>query len=150
MATTGNGPSVSESIQYKEGSFKYQLHRDVEVLLPELRSTAGVGLTGMLTLTPGGLLRIRKRYAWDGPSGPVVDRSSTLRASLVHDALYQLMRAGFLDRDLCQEPADRVFQRIYLEDGGWKWLGAVYYRGLRAFGRKSTLGVRRRPVLTAP
>ena len=35
---------------------------------------------------------VEKDYAWDGPSGPTIDTSNSMRASLVHDVLYQAMR----------------------------------------------------------
>ncbi len=37
-------------------------------------------------------LTTKKGYAWDGPSGPTIDSKNFMRGSLVHDALYQLMR----------------------------------------------------------
>ena len=50
-----------------------------------------------LRLTPDGLLTIKEGYAWDGPSGPAPDLAYLLRAALVHDALYQLIRIGALE-----------------------------------------------------
>lgn len=66
-----------------------------------------------------------KGYAWDGPSGPIIDAKSTMRGSLVHDALYQLMREGHLGVEhrvmadktlilLCQEDGMSAFRRWYI------------------------------------
>ena len=49
--------------------------------------------------------------AGDGPSGPAIDTKNFMRASLVHDALYQLMRLGTLDKSRRQY-ADRLLQTI--------------------------------------
>ena len=37
--------------------------------------------------------------------------------SLLHDALYQLMREGLLDHTLHREAADRILQSLCREDG---------------------------------
>ena len=79
-------------------------------------------------------LRIGVGYAWDGPSGPSVDTDGTMRAALVHDALYQTMRLGKLARDR-RWAVDRLFRRHLKEDGvnvvrRWYW-----YRAVRWFGK---------------
>jgi len=47
------------------------------------------------------ILFIHKGYSWDGASGPTWDSESTITPSLVHDVLYQAIRAGKL------RPSDR-------------------------------------------
>ena len=84
----------------------------------------------------GFTLRIGEGYSWDGASGPTVDTDGTMRAALVHDALYQCMRIGALNR--CHRAkVDRVFRRHLKEDGvnvvrRWLW-----FRAVRWFGKKS-------------
>ncbi len=71
---------------------------------------------GLLAISPEGVLRIRPGYAWDGPSGPTIDTGNFMRASLVHDALYQLMRDEKIGQD--QRPlADEILRDICLEAG---------------------------------
>lgn len=73
-------------------------------------------ITGFIELDGRGMLTTRIGYAWDGPSGPAPDTPSAMRASLVHDALYQLLR----DRRLLQsarKAADQLYRDIYIEDG---------------------------------
>ena len=53
--------------------------------------------TEFIDLDIHGNLTVRRGYAWDGPSGPVKDTPENLRASLEHDAIYQLFRQGHLD-----------------------------------------------------
>lgn len=83
-----------------------------------------------------GLLTVYQGYCWDGATG-VPDNIDNLRASLFHDALYQLMRLGLLDRKH-RDVADRLFQKICLEDGMSKNWADLMYKGLKAFGEGST------------
>ena len=94
-----------ECIAYKKG-YKYQLTEayTVDILIhpdADIHSNSGY-----IDLTAEGTLTIKKGYAWDGPSGPTVDTRNFMRGSLVHDALYQLMREGALDKEACRDPAD--------------------------------------------
>ena len=54
---------------------------------------------GWVHLAGDGQLTIKRGYCWDGASGPTFDTPSTMLASLVHDALYQLMRECLLPQD---------------------------------------------------
>lgn len=104
------------------------------------RILAQLDSDGFITVLPG--------YAWDGPSGPTIDTPSTLRASLAHDVLYQMMRERHLDASLRPE-ADDLLERMLVEDGCnrvraklWRW----------AVGRFSAKFAEPQPakVLTAP
>jgi hypothetical protein len=79
------------------GGYKYQTTEEVSFLIPSLSEFAGAK-TKYLEIRDGGLLVILSGYAWDGASGPTIDTDSTMRGSLVHDALYQLMRQGLVPR----------------------------------------------------
>ena len=76
----------------KRRRYKFSLAQDFPLQL-ELRPETEI-VTPFIVLTMDGLLTINKGYAWDGPSGPTIDTKSFMRGSLVHDALYQLMRAA--------------------------------------------------------
>jgi len=95
-----------------------------------------------------GNLTIKVGYAWDGCSGPTHDDKTNMRAGLVHDALYQLMRQGVIERS-CQKEADIMLRQIMIEDGmllAENWRESVlavtrawtYYRGVRIAGKKHT------------
>lgn len=99
-------------IRYREG-YKYQLASAYRVMI-EIYPLPRIA-TSFIALEPDGLLTISEGYAWDGPSGPAIDTSDLMQASLVHDALYQLMREGHLAYEH-REAADRILQRIYSED----------------------------------
>lgn len=79
---------MTVKIRYRKG-YKYQLVEDY------FHQTGITGYTvhdEFIQLTTTGMLSISAGYAWDGPSGPAIDTKSFLRGSLVHDALYQLIR----------------------------------------------------------
>ena len=114
-------------IRYADG-YKYQLRAPYTIQLAEIRPAHGAG-TEWITLDLDGTLTIRAGYAWDGASGPTYDSKSSMRPSLVHDALYQLMRLGLLDHSF-RPAADTIFHRLCSEDGmfgprAWLWYHAV-------------------------
>ena len=90
-----------------------------------------------LRLTPDGLLTIKEGYAWDGPSGPAPDLAYLLRAALVHDALYQLIRIGALE-PRHRGAADRLLGRTARQDSTPWGVCAVAVTFVRLFGRPST------------
>ena len=102
-----------DKIKYRKG-YKYQLASDytVEVGIFPPKSIA----TRWCLLSNNGFLTILGGYAWDGPSGPTWDTKSSMRGSLVHDALYQLIRLGLLDISW-REKADDLLHDICVEDG---------------------------------
>ena len=77
---------------------------------------------------------IKKGYAWDGASGPTFDTPASFEASLVHDALYQCMRLGYVTQD-SREGVDQLFRHM-LGDMGPVRRG-LWYWAVRLFGRKS-------------
>jgi hypothetical protein len=90
-----------------------------------------------ISISADGLMTIRRHYAWDGAS-KIPDTPKNLRASLIHDALYQLMRQGYMDPKKERDWSDRLFQKICIRDGTNTVIAAGYYAGLRLFGWLST------------
>lgn len=119
----------------------------------------GVHFTSNFLWFRDGLLRIKKGYAWDGASGPVIQTETLVDASVYHDALYQILRGQLSMNDEVRERyrkrADVIFKEKYLslceeaylkdtwQDRLHRYLAkkrAVYiYQVVRKFGRKSTL-----------
>jgi len=91
-------------------------------------------------------ITIREGYCWDGASGPTIDTKSTMRGSLVHDALYQLMRMGKIGQEY-KLLADHTFRRLIREDGMGSFRAWYYYNGVRLFGRKSAAVQQREPKI---
>ena len=134
-------------IHYRD-SYKYQLAKNYQVLLA-VRPPKFIN-TNFIRLDIDGTLSICEGYAWDGPSGPAFDTPSFMRASLVHDALYQLMREGHLDAAAWRAVADGEMRRICLEDGMPSIRAWWCHRGVRLGGGPSASPSGSKPVLTAP
>ncbi len=132
-------------IRYCAG-YKYQLTRDYEVKIPV---HGHVVTAKYFSLDTDGTMKIKAGYAWDGPSGPTWDTKSFMRGSLVHDALYQMIRLGLLPREY-REKADAILRDICIEDGMWKWRAAYVYWAVRRFAAQAAHPDNRRKELTAP
>ncbi len=91
---------------------------------------------GKLKITKDGYLTLRNGYAWDGPSGPTLDTKNFMRGSLVHDALYQLMRSTIIDQDQ-RKRADKILKEICIDAGMSKIRAWWVYLGVRWFGSRS-------------
>ena len=102
-------------MKYKKRQvYKYNLHSEEQI---ETSITLAQPFDSpFLSLSEQGLLTIKKGYSWDGASGPAIDTQNILKASLVHDALYQLMREEVLPQS-SREQADRLLRQICLEHG---------------------------------
>ena len=132
-------------IRYQAG-YKYQL-AELYTVFTDIKPTGSLDHE-FIRLDSSGWLKIKSGYAWDGPSGPTVDSKNFMRGSLVHDALYQLMREGLLPES-CREQADNELRRICREDG-MSWLRAWYvFKAVRNFG-SSSAALAPDPILEAP
>ncbi len=137
---------MSEKILYREG-YKYQLEQAYVIATP-FRPAAFV-YTPFVRMDTDGTLYINSGYAWDGASGPTLDTKDSMRASLVHDALYQLMRLRFLPEEQ-RYVADDLFHQICLQDGMGKVRAAVWHWAVRIAGGPSAAPSGEREVLAAP
>lgn len=134
-----------DHIKYVSG-YKYQLHETYSIKLPF--SVPDISMDHEFLKVEGGVLTVSQGYAWDGPSGPTIDTPSFMRGSLVHDALYQLMRDGLIDQS-CRERADKLLRDLCIEDG-MSWVRAAYvYESVREFG-SSCAKISSQKVITAP
>ena len=134
-------------IAYK-GGYKYQLKQDYSVIIP-IKPKSDKN-SQFITLNNSGILTIKNGYAWDGPSGPTIDTQNFMRGSLVHDALYQLMREGFLDYKIYRKKADRLLQEHCRQDGMSSIRAWWVYQGVRFGGGTSADPDKKRPVKYAP
>ena len=100
----------------------------------------------ILSLSKTGFLEIEPNYTWDGTSGCVKDTSANMFASLVHDALYQLMREeskiaqtmGTMSRYVFRLEADNLFHDHWVQNKGLKLWVKFCYGVLREYGESST------------
>jgi hypothetical protein len=136
-----------ECISYKDG-YKYQLKESSETII-NIRPDNDI-TTDYIDLSSEGKLVIKKGYAWDGPSGPTFDTLNFMRGSLVHDALYQLMREEYLDKNKFREPADRLLQKMCKEDGMSSLRAWWVYLGVHIGGDPSAEPANKKPIIKAP
>ncbi len=134
-------------IRYRS-EYKYQLASDYKIDIPILPAEAIV--TEFIDLDTNGELVVKNAYAWDGPSGPVIDTPENMRASLVHDALYQLMRNEELRARTHRKTADKLFRDICKEDAVSSLRANVYYRALRKFGKPAASPMNKKKIHRAP
>jgi len=136
-------------ISYKSG-YKYQIVEDYPVLIPIKPPKGEDIVTDYIELDKKGLLTIKKGYAWDGPSGPTIDTHTFMRGSLVHDALYQLMRNEKLLKKEHRKAADKLIQEMCRDDGMNSIRAWVVYSVLRLAGGRAADHKNKKPVISAP
>lgn len=130
-------------IRYKDG-YKYQLYEPYVLSVPGVPDATEAFLT-----VADGLLLIERGYAWDGPSGPTYDCPCAMRGSLVHDALYQLMRVGAVPESF-RKYADELLYTMCIEDGMWKIRAKIWWAAVRLAGGLQVKKGADRRVLEAP
>ena len=132
-------PKLDDKISYQSG-YKYQLYasytHELQIVPPD-----GTVKLPFITWHEDGYLIIQSGYAWDGPSGPTWDTDTFMRGSLVHDALYQLMRLGCMDKaHRCY--ADELLRDICIEDGMWSFRAWYVYKAVRSCGESAATNSR--------
>ena len=141
-----NQTATRKQIIYRRG-YKYQLSEPYAMKLP-FKPPVDI-VTEWIELGRNGVLVIHQGYAWDGASGPARDTKTIMRGSLVHDALYQLMREGILPQKY-RELADKILYLICKQDGMWQPRAWYVHRAVKRcaapFARPESL----RPAEVAP
>ena len=116
--------------------YRYILNETYELEHPLLKGLLSSTIVlKYITLTPDGYITIYENYRWDGPSGPTIDTDSFMRGSLIHDALYQLIRSKLLPIS-ARKPSDKLLKIICRQDGMSLFRSSYVYFGVR-FGGKS-------------
>ncbi len=139
--------TTQNHIQYR-AEYKYQLAQNYQIHT-SIRPDTDIE-TEFIDLNIEGVLVLRSGYAWDGPSGPVRDKPENMRASLVHDALYQLIRQDKLCLTTHRQAADLLFKTICKEDGVYQFTAHAYYLILRQFGHYFAHPKSRNTIKQAP
>ena len=116
---------MKKQIHFTKG-YKYRLEVNYTAIIPIFGYEFE---NDIIKLTIDGTLTIKRGFNWDGASFIVIDTKSVLRASLVHDALYWLLRHEILPQEE-KSTADRVYYIICVEDGVWQWRAKYMYKGL--------------------
>jgi hypothetical protein len=136
---------MADKIRYI-GGYKYQLV-DGYTLQTNIRPASDIH-TPYIRLTTDGYLMIATGYAWDGATR-ANDTKTIMRAALVHDALYQLMRHGHLGIEW-RDIVDGLFYRLMREDGVNLIRAAYIYRAVKWFGADYAKAENKRIIEMAP
>jgi hypothetical protein len=127
-------------MKYKElKNYKYELVEKVTMqtrIFPAIEITEPDKENPYIILDTNAVLVILKGYTWDGPSGITIDTRNFMRGSLVHDALYQLMRQNKIGLEY-REYADNLLYEICVEDGMSKFRARYVLQAVRMFGASS-------------
>lgn len=136
-------------IFYKKG-YKYQLVEEYATSTT-VNPDNDISSNGdYVTLSKDGDIVIKNGYAWDGPSGPTIDTLNFMRGSLVHDALYQLIREGKLSNAVHRDAADRLLQDMCKADGMSSIRAWWVYQAVSKFGASAADSSNIKQVVKAP
>lgn len=125
-------------MKYSEYKYKFKVEENFSVELP----IKIADFEQPYATSKNGILEIKKGYAWDGASGPVINTQNTLIASLVHDVLYQAMRLNLIKPNkVNRKIADKNFFEILKMNGVNSIRRKVWYLAVRLFGKKSTVKI---------
>jgi hypothetical protein len=130
------------------GGYKYQLKETYTIIIG-IKPDAPIA-TDYINLDSGGNLAIMKGYAWDGSLVPAIDTPTFMRGSVVHDALYQLMREKHLDPKKHRKAADRILHKVCIEDGMSSFYAWFVYECARVFADPAADPADKRPAIRAP
>lgn len=131
-------------LEYRDG-YKYQLASHFCMVVRGIKPKNDIE-TEFIVLSKSGLLYIWSGYAWDGPSGLALDTKNFMTASLVHDAFYQLMRMGLLNRKY-RLAADLELYRLCRLNGMWVVRAWMVYKAVRIFAGKFVLASQQKTVI---
>lgn len=133
-------------IYYRAG-YKYQLAKDYSCHV-DIYPDHDINLE-FISLSMDGTLTMRSGYAWDGPSGGAIDTDDFMRPSLIHDGIYQLLRAKELPPS-ARKRADLELKNACIEDGMPDIRVMYVYKFVRKAAGYAADPKNEKKILTAP
>ena len=125
-------------MKYSEYKYKFKVEENFSIELPFKIPDFEYPYAS----SKDGILSVKRGYAWDGASGPIINTRDTLVASLVHDVLYQAMRLNLIKSSKeNRQIADKNFFEILKMNGVNSIRRKVWYFAVRLFGKKSTIKI---------
>lgn len=132
-------------VRFRDG-FRFQLAEPFQAQTGIKVPCSGNAFVG---LAADGTLTLAAGYAWDGASGPIKQDSTVIRASLVHDGLFQLFRDHGLPIEHL-DAANKLLRTMCKEDGMPGWRAWLVYLAVKTFGARFADPSSRKPILEAP
>ena len=125
-------------MKYSEYKYKFKVEENFSIELPFKIPD----FEHPYASSKDGILSVKRGYAWDGASGPIINTRDTLVASLVHNVLYQAMRLNLIKSSKeNRKIADKNFFEILKMNGVNSIRRKVWYFAVRLFGKKSTIKI---------
>jgi len=138
---------MDDTVLYYSKGYKYQSRQNFRMGLHYFFNQPNI-VTEYITLVDG-MLKIKKGYCNDGATW-VKDTKNSMRAAYVHDALYQLIRQGYLPYE-CWKLADKEMYRILRMDGmSWFRAKVLWMNGLKIANGKAARKKSLKEILVAP
>ena len=128
-------------IKYERLKKWHLFNNDYRLLEDYVIKTDIIGFTvrsEFIELTKAGKLTLRTGFAWNGPSGPTIDTKNFMRGSLVHDAIYRLIRWKLV-RWWVRDYGDVLLYQICMEDRMSKFRATYVLKGVHEGGIDSAL-----------
>lgn len=143
------GIEESKQVFYIDG-MKYQLTQDFTAYTGiKFAPEGSIMKMKYIKLFPDGRLLIKAGFAWDGSSGPTRDTKNTIPGSLIHDALYMLIRNGKIPQHY-REWVDVLMRDRCLRDGMWRYRAWTWFKALRRWASFAASKESIRKVRVAP
>ena len=125
-------------MKYSEYKYKFKVEENFSIELPFKIAD----FEHEYASSKDSILSIKRGYAWDGASGPIINTRDTLVASLVHDVLYQAMRLNLIKSNSENKKiTDKIFFEILKMHGVNSIRRKVWYFAVKLFGKKSTIKI---------
>ena len=127
---------TTDRVLYFRRGYKYVVKRDFHAQLdiipyaPINQDHMQMDMNGNAVIVAG--------YPWNGASGPTFDTLNSMRGSLVHDFIYELIRLNLIDKKY-KEYADKLLHDLCTEDGMWSWRADYWRWAVLKFGAGSCL-----------
>lgn len=136
-----------QKLHYRKMRYwKYKTYKRIQFILPYTFNKIDLIYVNKYLTLRNGILTIDAGYSWDGPSGPAIDTDNFMNPSLVHDALYQLIREGHLSGSTYRIYADQVFRDMALAEGmselrAWNayYMVRIFYPIWNYFSKKNKI-----------
>lgn len=133
-------------ISYEDNSkfpcYKYTLTEDACIYVPKIDmgkfKAVGTKDDKVYVEVLGHCFIVKAGYSWDGCTG-VRDTDWNMRASLFHDAMYQVKKCG-LPLQIKWWEIDSIFRTIMKQDGANLFQRNLYYYGVRSIGALYKVG----------
>jgi len=135
-------------ITLKYWKTRYQLAEDEFIIIPYWNH--GYVYTDVISIRPvfsngSAIMRVKKYFCWDGPSGPAIDTPNFMVPSLAHNVLYMLMRMEKIPPSY-KLYADELMYSLCLERGMWKIRAKYCCWFVKTFAKPCILPENRRKI----